>query len=310
MPADTGEIVVLRVDLFENYAGRFLSVEAKTRLAMVLPSGGLHGPEARAAWNRGEGTLVDLDPRTMNVNIDVDTTCRTLPSSTGSSWSRRRADHDARVADDDPDRVEHRRGGDRARGAVKLDGHGRRRWRARSGRASTRGTWIRARCMRASTVSAEEFPNLAEMITLPHKTNGYQRRAQALMAGPTNLVGVGEPQRGDGAAGGHPHHAAGPRGRQRPHGQPVQPERAQFAAHRLVHERQGSRRELRPVWPTGALMSTAGAVRPGSMSPAFVKLVAQTYRANAGLGDRAGAAVREPVRLPDDGHERDRGGPA
>ena len=36
-PADTGEIVVLRVDLFENYAGRFLSVEAKTRLATVLP---------------------------------------------------------------------------------------------------------------------------------------------------------------------------------------------------------------------------------------------------------------------------------
>jgi hypothetical protein len=34
-PADTGEIVVLRVDLFENYAGRFISVEAKTRAATM-----------------------------------------------------------------------------------------------------------------------------------------------------------------------------------------------------------------------------------------------------------------------------------
>ena len=30
---------------------------------------------------------------------------------------------------------------------------------------------------------ADEFPNLAELITLPNKTNGYQRRAQATMAG-------------------------------------------------------------------------------------------------------------------------------
>ena len=32
---------------------------------------------------------------------------------------------------------------------------------------------------------ADEFPNLAELITLPNKTNGYQRRAQATMAGAT-----------------------------------------------------------------------------------------------------------------------------
>ena len=31
----------------------------------------------------------------------------------------------------------------------------------------------------------DEFPNLAELITLPNKTNGYQRRAQATMAGAT-----------------------------------------------------------------------------------------------------------------------------
>ena len=30
---------------------------------------------------------------------------------------------------------------------------------------------------------AAEFPNIAELITLPNKTNGYQRRAQAHMSG-------------------------------------------------------------------------------------------------------------------------------
>src|SRR4029453_15926891 len=30
-----------------------------------------------------------------------------------------------------------------------------------------------------------EFPNISELIALPYKTNGYQRRAQATMAGTT-----------------------------------------------------------------------------------------------------------------------------
>ena len=32
---------------------------------------------------------------------------------------------------------------------------------------------------------AAEFPNISELVTLPYKTNGYQRRAQATMAGST-----------------------------------------------------------------------------------------------------------------------------
>ena len=34
---------------------------------------------------------------------------------------------------------------------------------------------------------AAEFPNISELITLPNKTNGYQRRAQATMAGATGV---------------------------------------------------------------------------------------------------------------------------
>jgi hypothetical protein len=38
---------------------------------------------------------------------------------------------------------------------------------------------------------AAEFPNISELITLPNKTNGYQRRAQALMAGLTSPTATG-----------------------------------------------------------------------------------------------------------------------
>ena len=38
---------------------------------------------------------------------------------------------------------------------------------------------------------ADEFPDLTTIIPLPYKTNGYQRRAQALMAGLTNPAATG-----------------------------------------------------------------------------------------------------------------------
>ena len=65
---------------------------------------------------------------------------------------------------------------------------------------------------------AAEFPNIAELITLPNKTNGYQRRAQATMSGTTRL---GQHASGchRAVAGGRPHLAGvGPRGRERHHG--------------------------------------------------------------------------------------------
>ena len=67
------EIVVLRVDYFESYAGRFLSVEAKTRLATVAANGAYTGPTLSLSFNSGPGAI-DSPPRTMSVNIDPDTT--------------------------------------------------------------------------------------------------------------------------------------------------------------------------------------------------------------------------------------------
>ena len=34
-----------------------------------------------------------------------------------------------------------------------------------------------------SDALADEFPTISQLVTLPHRTNGYQRRAQATMAG-------------------------------------------------------------------------------------------------------------------------------
>src|SRR5215217_3058871 len=73
-PAPGGEIIVLRVDYFENYDGRFLSVEAKDRLGGSTPTGSNYtGPTLSLSWNTGPGTAIDSGPRTMSVNIDPDT---------------------------------------------------------------------------------------------------------------------------------------------------------------------------------------------------------------------------------------------
>jgi hypothetical protein len=72
------ELVVLRVDYFENYAGRFLSVEAKTRLATVDPETGAYtGPTLTLAWDEGPGTPIGTPARPRNVNVDHDTTPNT-----------------------------------------------------------------------------------------------------------------------------------------------------------------------------------------------------------------------------------------
>ena len=284
-PADTGEIVVLRADLFENYAGRFLSVEAKTRLATVLPQGGVYtGPTLVLAWNRGGATPVDSDPRTMNVNIDVDTTPDTYiehrilvrigdaGTTTPASPTMIRIGSSTGEAKNAP--VE-----------PWLDG-------GLPPMASTFQTGFHTRYMDPTEVYArfdelaEEFPNLAEMITLPNKTNGYQRRAQALMAGLTNPAGVGNLNATAATQAVILTVArVGPRGRKRPHGRVPQPERAQLAAHRLVHGRQGPRREPgHRAHGSARRARLRRSPRRSTRARAVAKLVAQTYRGNAGGG--------------------------
>jgi hypothetical protein len=179
------EIVVLRVDYFENYAGRFLSVEAKDRLGGSTPTGATYtGPTLSLSWNAGAGTPIDSTPRTMNVNIDPDTSPDTY--------------------------IEHRellRIGD----AGSTEPAAPTRIRIGSSTGATKeadvNTWLSGglppmtpgflkdfttRYMDPTEVYARfaelaaEFPNISELIPLPYRTNGYQRRAQATMAGTTS----------------------------------------------------------------------------------------------------------------------------
>jgi hypothetical protein len=187
-PADTGEIVVLRVDSFENYAGRFISVEAKTRLATM--SGSQYtGPSLSLTWNRGAGTPIDSDPRSMNLNIDPDTTPDTY--------------------------IEHRilvRIGDTGTTTPPQPTLIRIGSSTGASKEAPVQTWLggglppmnetflsdfTSRYLDPTEVYARfdelaaEFSDIAELITLPHETNGYQRRAQALMAGFTSPTFTG-----------------------------------------------------------------------------------------------------------------------
>lgn len=300
--ADTGEIVVLRVDSFENYAGRFLSVEAKTRNATMNGSQ-YTGPSLSITWNRGAGTPIDSDPRTMNVNIDPDTTPDTY------------IEHRILVRIGDPltttppnptmIRIGSSTGASKeAPVQVWLGG----------GLPPMNDTFQRdftTRYMDPTEVYARfdalaaEFPDIAELITLPHKTNGYQRRAQALMAGLTSPTFTGNlgataatqavvlTSRAWGHEGGndltaefvHP-------------GVPDSPLTVSMTGNDL--------RVSLATNATGVLTSTAAEVVTAiNASPAATVLVARTYRGNAGAGvaqPRTKGNLSDFLTTPFNGH--------
>jgi Zinc carboxypeptidase/Chitobiase/beta-hexosaminidase C-terminal domain len=175
------EVVILRADYFENYAGRFLSVEAKTRLGGAAPTGSTYvGPDLSLSYNRGGSTPIDSTPRVMSTNIDPDTTPDTY-------IEHRELVRIGEVGTTDPPRPSRIRvgssTGESAEAAVET-------WLG-GGLPPMNDKFIRdfhTRYMDPTEVYArfealeDEFPNLAELITLPNKTNGYQRRAQATMA--------------------------------------------------------------------------------------------------------------------------------
>jgi hypothetical protein len=178
------EVVILRADYFENRDGRFLSVEAKTRNGDAAPTGSTYvGPTLALSWNDGAGTPINNQARVMSTNIDPDTTPDTYiehrelvrigePGTTSPPRPTR-----IRVGSSD---------GGSAEGDVQT-------WLG--GGLPPMGTTFQkgftTRYLDPTELYAEfgklaaEYPNIAELIPLPHKTNGYQRRAQATMAGAT-----------------------------------------------------------------------------------------------------------------------------
>src|SRR5215208_972568 len=180
------EIVVLRVDYFESYAGRFLSVEAKDRLGGAQPTGGIYtGPSLSLSFNSGAGTALDAPPRTINTNIDTDTTPdtyiehRELVRIGDAGTTSPAAPTLIRIGSST---------GESAEAPVNL-------WLG-GGLPPMKGGFLKdftTHYMDPTEVYqrlgelAAEFPDISELITLPHKTNGYQRRAQAMMSGTTAI---------------------------------------------------------------------------------------------------------------------------
>ena len=175
------EIVILRVDYFENYAGRFLSVEAKTRHGGAAQTGSIYvGPDLSLSYNRGGNTPIDSPPRLMSTNIDPDTTPDTY-------IEHRELVRIGEVGTTDPPRPSRIRIGS-STGASKEApvntwlGGGLPPMNERFIRDFTTSYMDPTEIYAAFEDLEDEFPNLAELITLPNKTNGYQRRAQATMA--------------------------------------------------------------------------------------------------------------------------------
>jgi zinc carboxypeptidase/chitobiase/beta-hexosaminidase-like protein len=185
MQTHTNEIVVLRVDYFESYAGRFLSVEAKDRQGGAATSGGAYvGPTLSLSFNGGAGTPIDSPPREMNTNIDPDTTPdtyiehRELVRIGAAGTTSPAAPTMIRIGSSTGAAIE-------APVNVWLGG----------GLPPMKDTFQKdfsTHYMDPEEVYtklgelAAEFPDLTDLITLPNKTNGYQRRAQATMSGTAN----------------------------------------------------------------------------------------------------------------------------
>jgi hypothetical protein len=179
----TDELVVLRVDYFENYAGRFLSVEAKTRLGGSTPTGGAYtGPALSLSWNTGgAGSPIDATPRPMNANIDTDT-------SPDTYIEHRELVRIGEVGEANPPRPTRIRIGSSSGATIEADvetwlGGGLPPMADNFQRDFTTRYMDPTEVYQRFDELADEFSNIAELITLPHKTNGYQRKAQATMAG-------------------------------------------------------------------------------------------------------------------------------
>jgi hypothetical protein len=192
------EIVILRVDYFENYAGRFLSVEAKDRQGGAAPTGSTYvGPALSLSWDTGPGTPISSPARPLSVNIDPDTTPDTY-------IEHRLLVRIGDVGTSTPPRPARIRVGSSTGATAEADVN---TWLGGGLPPMAPGFMkdFTTRYMDPTEVYAraealaDEFPNIARLVPLPNKTNGYQRRAQATMAG-ANPPGNTVPQGAEGRA--------------------------------------------------------------------------------------------------------------
>ena len=180
--ADTEEVVILRADYFKNYAGQFLSIEAKTRKGGVDPvTNNYAGPTLAVSYDTAGDGNINSTPELLSVNEDPDTTPDTYIEHRG--LFRLNPVDGGDVAIPTKIRVGSSTGESRE-GSVS-------EWLA-GGLPPMADTYLSdftTRYVDPTEAYAKlaalqkEFPNISELITLPNKTNGYQRKAQANMEG-------------------------------------------------------------------------------------------------------------------------------
>ena len=102
--------MVLRVDYFENYAGRYLSVEAKDRLGGARPTGApTSARRCRSPGTTGAGTPIDSPPRADEREHRPGHDARHVHRASPAGPDRRRRQLGPAPADAHPGRLEHRR---------------------------------------------------------------------------------------------------------------------------------------------------------------------------------------------------------
>ena len=141
------------------------------------------GPALSLSYNSGAGTPIDSTPRPMNVNIDPDTT----PDTYIEHRVLVRIGEAGEASPAAPTRI---RVGSSAGGEKEADvnvwlGGGLPPMGHKCQSDFTTRYMDPTEVYQRFDELAAEFPNIAELITLPNKTNGYQRKAQANMSGTT-----------------------------------------------------------------------------------------------------------------------------
>jgi hypothetical protein len=177
------EITINRVDYFQNYAGRFLSVEVFDRDTVAQGPTAGSGPTLVVTWDRGPGTDVGLGgPRTLSPYIDPD------PALDTYLYHRLliRIGAPGNTTPPRPSRVRVASSSGAFEEADVLT------WTGTPLPPHAAGflSGFHNRYMDPTEIYqrfdqlATEFPNISQLISTPYKTNGYQRKSQVTMDPP------------------------------------------------------------------------------------------------------------------------------
>ncbi|HWK24963.1 MAG TPA: M14 family zinc carboxypeptidase [Solirubrobacter sp.] len=191
--ADT--VLASRADYFENYAGRFINIEARTSAGSPVSS---QNPVMTASWDSGPGTelggpgkqgtlspYIDSDPPDANYYLYHRNIFRVGAIGDGPMPS------EVRVASAD--------GG--------VDTIPVKRWTSNDGKPFPAGylqdfntNYVDSKMAYDKiTALSAEFPQISQVYDLPNKTNGYQRKAQTILGLATPYAGATGSLRGTAA---------------------------------------------------------------------------------------------------------------